>query len=85
MNTSTGCPICNGFDLLEAMCPHCGERMEDCGRSFDLLADYSPYRPIDDMKHNDGLLDLNPQRCPHILYCRSCGYDEHHLVNEQPL
>ena len=37
----------------------------------DLLADYSPYRPIDDMKRTDGLNDLHSHRCPHNLGVRN--------------
>ncbi|MDR6226313.1 hypothetical protein [Desmospora profundinema] len=85
MDHITGCPVCNGFDLLEVTCPHCGEMLEDRGRFFDLLADYSPYRPIDDLKKSDGLVDWVTNQCPHYLYCRHCGHDEHRMVQEHPL
>jgi hypothetical protein len=85
MTPSRGCPVCNGLESLTVPCPHCGEWMEDWGRWLDLLADYSPYRPIDDLKMSDGLLDGNTHQCPHSLYCRHCGYEETRMVMEQLL
>lgn len=85
MEPNTGCPVCNGFDSLDIPCPECGDWMEDRGRFFDLLADYSPYRPIDDMKKSDGLEDLQTHQCPHQLYCHHCGFHEVNLVAEKPL
>ncbi|PTX59138.1 hypothetical protein C8P63_11383 [Melghirimyces profundicolus] len=81
----TGCPVCNGFDALEVACPHCTEWMEDRGRFFDLLADYSPYRPIEDMKKTDGFCDLESHQCPHHLFCQNCGFYDLTLVEEIPI
>ena len=50
----------------------------------DLLADYSPYRPIDDMKRTDGLNDLHSHRCPHNLGCPQCGWSELYMIAEIP-
>ncbi|OYD07190.1 hypothetical protein [Paludifilum halophilum] len=81
-NPSKGCPVCNGFEGLNMLCPQCGEMMEDRGRFLDLLADYSPYRPIDDLKRTDGYPDLDTHQCPHTLYCRNCGHDQLMMVAE---
>ncbi|MGI6127967.1 MAG: hypothetical protein ACOYEF_13615 [Planifilum sp.] len=78
------CPVCNGLIQLAPRCPQCGSRMEDQGRVSDLLADYSPYRSIDDLKRTDGLADLSTHRCPHHLYCRSCGWSQSQMVEEVP-
>ncbi|MFC4076009.1 hypothetical protein [Salinithrix halophila] len=79
---STGCPVCNGFETQNTACPHCSEWMEDRGRFFDILADYSPYRPIDDLKRTDGFRDLEEALCPHQLFCRKCGYEEVIMIHE---
>ncbi len=84
-NSATGCPVCNGFDVLEVACPHCGEWMEDRGRYFDILADYSPYRPIDDMKKTDGWTDRPTYQCPHNLFCVNCGFYDMTMVAEIPI
>ncbi|MEW9033545.1 MAG: hypothetical protein AB2404_12615 [Planifilum fimeticola] len=78
------CPVCNGLTSLDRRCPRCGNAMEDRGRFSDLLADYSPYRPIDDMKRTDGLNDLHSHQCPHNLWCPHCGWSELHMVAEIP-
>lgn len=82
---SMGCPICNGFETLEAICPHCGDRLDDHGRLFDLWADYSPYRPIEDLKQTDGFFHTTNQQCPHTLFCQNCGHEEVSMILEVPI
>ncbi|RAL26975.1 hypothetical protein [Thermoflavimicrobium daqui] len=76
------CPVCNGFTSYTAYCPKCSHILQDGGRIFDYFADYSPYRPIDDLKMTDGLLDYQNHTCPHQIYCEHCGYREVTLMQE---
>ena len=78
------CPVCNGLTRLDIRCPRCGNILEDRGRFTDLLADYSPYRSIDDLKRTDGLKDLDSHQCPHDLHCRFCDRSVLHMVAEVP-
>ncbi|MBA4493757.1 hypothetical protein ACFO25_05110 [Paenactinomyces guangxiensis] len=79
---SYACPVCNGFDNFLANCPDCGAPLADFGRIFDFFADYSPYRPIDDLKMTDGWFDLATHKCPHQVYCPQCGYQDVHMIGE---
>lgn len=77
------CPICNGFEEIQTYCPSCGNKLEDKGRLMDYFDDYSAYMPIDQMKLEDGYVDDNQNhKCPHLLYCSSCGADHVTLINE---
>lgn len=84
------CPICNGFEQLNVPCPQCQNEMEDRGRFTDFLLDYSPYRPIDEMKLTDGFPhDNRLDQCVHVFYCSVCHTDTHATIDEwaeyQPL
>ncbi|WP_124726680.1 hypothetical protein [Staphylospora marina] len=85
MRLTSVCPVCNGLDVFRAGCPKCGHELADAGRVLDLFGDYSPYRPIDDLKMTDGLHDLESHRCPHQIWCPSCGHKEIRLIGELPL
>ncbi|MDF2039125.1 hypothetical protein LIT38_06620 [Bacillus sp. CMF12] len=77
------CPVCNGFEKLEATCSSCGSSMEDSGRVMDFYDDYSAYMPIDQMKMEDGYpQDYQREECPHLLKCPSCGQDSVKLIKE---
>jgi ssDNA-binding Zn-finger/Zn-ribbon topoisomerase 1 len=76
------CPVCNGLESLELPCPNCHEQTEDYGKFTDLLLDYSPYRPIDDLKQTDGFLDLASHDCVHVVYCPNCGYTSNQAIQE---
>lgn len=82
MTSSSICPVCNGFTELIEICPHCGEPLNDQGRLFDFYSDYSPYRPIDDLKKTDHLLDLSTHLCPHQMFCPSCHYTDIKMIQE---
>lgn len=79
---SSMCPVCNGFQQLEAKCPECGGKADDDGRLNDFLGPYSPYRPIDDIGMDNGVLDVGLHRCTHVTHCASCGYTFHSFVEE---
>ncbi|GGE06871.1 hypothetical protein GCM10011571_05020 [Marinithermofilum abyssi] len=83
---TTGCPVCNGLSDLYVYCARCGQPLEDIGRLLDLFGDYSPYRPINDLKKTDGIEDdLAYNQCPHSLYCWQCGDYQLHMVAERSL
>lgn len=79
---SYACPVCNGFTDFLSSCPECGDQLKDYGRFTDLLADYSPYRPIDDLKMSDDWNDVASHRCPHQVYCPQCGHMDVQFVDE---
>lgn len=70
------CPICNGFATFQQACFKCSGEMKDVGKVYDLYSDYSPYRPIDDIKMTDGYADLQHNQCMHFTYCLTCGHEE---------
>lgn len=76
------CPVCNGLTTLSEHCPKCSNLLIDNGRYIDLFDDYSPYRPIDDIKMTDGLKDVKNHLCPHQVTCDQCGYTEIKFVTE---
>jgi hypothetical protein len=84
-NLSYACPVCNGFASLLSHCPDCGVPLQDSGRLQDFLANYSPYRPIEEMKMTDGWIDRTTHRCPHQIYCSQCGYIGVTLIEEMPI
>ena len=45
---------------------------------FSIIA----YRPIDDAKMTDGLLDYTNHTCPHVLHCPHCDYQQTVMVKE---
>ena len=77
------CPICNGLTKLNMACPRCGQTAEDYGRYGDFFGPYSPYRPIEDLKLTDGLMDAETYTCPHLLYCPDCERSFPYLVKER--
>ncbi|MBA4542077.1 hypothetical protein H1164_04070 [Thermoactinomyces daqus] len=79
---SYACPVCNGFSALSILFPKCTTPLMDYGRFSDLLGDYSPYRPIDDLKMTDGWIDVATHRCPHHLFCPACGFSDVEMVSE---
>lgn len=68
------CPACNGLEPIQQYCPQCRSLMDDGGRITDYYGPYAPYRPIDDLKLTDGLLDLYDHQCHHVMLCPNCGY-----------
>lgn len=84
MNQETyHCPLCNGYTAYSASCPQCDSILIDYGPISYLLEKYSPYRPIDQMKLNDGLIDLASHQCPHEVYCPNCGFEKTVMISEQ--
>ncbi len=77
------CPICNGFAASHISCPDCGLPMDDHGRISDYTGDYSPYRPIDDLKKTNGFLDLSCHLCLHSHVCSRC--EKRYIVSFQEL
>jgi hypothetical protein len=76
------CPVCNGFTSIQTICPKCGSLLNDNGRFFDILAAYSPYRPIEDMKLSDDWIDAATHLCPHHVYCPNCNFNDVRFVGE---
>ena len=76
------CPVCNGLDSFEYICPKCQSKMEDSGKLSDFFSDYSPYREIDDVNLTNGFLDVQENLCLHVAYCPQCGYDQITTINE---
>ncbi|MCH5585724.1 hypothetical protein MK805_12285 [Shimazuella sp. AN120528] len=77
------CPLCNGYTSYLEKCPNCLQTMEDYGPASFLLASYSPYRPIEEMKQNDGwLTDGRQHYCPHEVFCPACGFDRVVFIRE---
>jgi hypothetical protein len=83
MKLSYACPVCNGFISFPFRCPGCGVPLTDGGRFQDLLAAYSPYRPIEEMKRTDGWIDQSTHHCPHQATCSQCGYEGVMFVKER--
>lgn len=74
---SFGCPICNAFSEMKEVCPNCGQTLTDHGRYSDYFGDYSPYRPIEDLKLSDGIVDnAKNHECVHITQCVHCGCNQ---------
>lgn len=77
------CPLCNGFtNETHIPCPNCSADLKNVGPVSDLLAPYSPYRELEDMKLTDGWMDQQTHTCPHQLYCPTCGYSDIHFYQE---
>ncbi|MBU8880042.1 hypothetical protein BGM26_13755 [Bacillus sp. FJAT-29790] len=77
------CPICNGFEKINAKCSVCGKALSDNGRIMDYYGNYSPYMPIDQLKLADGYpTDYTKKECPHLLKCVACGHDEVKFIKE---
>ncbi len=76
------CPLCNGYNTFHSNCPQCQSKMVDYGPVSYLLAAYSPYRPIEEMKQNDGIIDMRTHQCPHETFCPHCGYEEVVMIKE---
>jgi hypothetical protein len=49
---------------------------------MDLYGNYSPYRPIDDLKMTDGMIDVTTHECPHQVWCLKCGFNEVRMIRE---
>lgn len=81
-NSTTACPICNGLSSFDLSCPACGQSLTDNGRYMDFFGDYSPYRPIEDAKLTDGLVDAATHQCPHYTTCTVCDYEGVQLIQE---
>ncbi|MGP7818973.1 hypothetical protein [Niallia sp. 01092] len=79
---ATICPVCNGWKQLVQSCPNCHQTVEDKGRIMDYYDDYSAYMPIDQMKLEDGFSDLAEHLCPHLVFCKECGYEGIEFVRE---
>lgn len=77
------CPICNGFENIQANCSACGNDTFDQGRIMDFYDDYSAYMPIDLMKLENGYrADYENKECPHLLKCPVCGNNEVTFIKE---
>ncbi|WP_248930431.1 hypothetical protein [Paenibacillus hamazuiensis] len=78
------CPVCNGLEALQPICPDCGQAAADQGKLSDFYGPYSPYRPIDDLKMTNGYDDLRRHVCMHSVYCSRCGRSFELAVGERP-
>lgn len=74
MSIPSICPVCNGFERLQAACPDCQAEAADAGRLADQYGPYSPYRPIDDMRLTNGYDDVARRICLHTARCDRCGF-----------
>lgn len=80
---NTMCPVCNGLTGFQALCPSCGQFMQDAGRLYDYYGAYSPYRPIDDAKLTNGIPDLQQHLCIHVGWCDSCQQEARVSIQER--
>ena len=76
------CPVCNGLEQLQAVCPHCGAPADDEGRLNDYLGPYAPYRDLDDVSLTNGFNDLAARQCIHVIYCQACGETDTYPVGD---
>lgn len=74
----TVCPLCNGLIELELACPKCGCIMDDGGMIENYYGPYSPYLDESILDQVDGVWE---DKCLHLFYCTSCGYDHRYAVN----
>lgn len=64
------CPLCNGLQSINEICPNCGEIMVDGGALANYLGPYSPYAEI------ASLPSQSEAQCIHLIYCPKCRYDD---------
>ncbi|QAY68228.1 hypothetical protein [Paenibacillus protaetiae] len=65
------CPVCNGLDTVQAVCPSCNEPADDWGRLSDLAGPYSPYESIGSFENRTS--GQSQGKCSHVCGCQSCG------------
>ncbi|SDZ15631.1 hypothetical protein SAMN05421736_1074 [Evansella caseinilytica] len=77
------CPVCNGLQRMELVCPSCQHPMYDQGRQMDYFDDYSAYLPIELTKENDDIADdKRLKKCPHLMICDHCNMNKIILIQE---
>lgn len=64
------CPICNGLEEIDEVCPQCGHKMLDGGALQNYLGPYSPYVESDMVP-----LNMTNNGCVHLVYCPNCNFD----------
>lgn len=69
------CPLCNGLIQVEKRCPSCGHLLNDGGSLESYFGPYSPYEEVDDSLQSF-LPEYEADKCLHLLYCPSCGWDK---------
>lgn len=78
------CPLCNALKEVNRNCPTCSTRLEDAGKVSDFLDPYSHYNDEETVKMGDGYPNTaKDQICPHLLTCKSCGYDQVIFIQEE--
>ena len=77
------CPLCNALQTLIKGCPYCQTQLEDAGKVSDFLDPYGHYNDDETVKMGDGYLNtVATAKCPHIFYCKHCGYDKVYMINQ---
>ncbi|WP_128893639.1 hypothetical protein [Longirhabdus pacifica] len=79
---SYACPICNGLQNWNVVCPKCNMNTEDYGKYADFVGPYAPYQSIEQMKSDNGYWDEIQHQCIHVAYCHSCQYTFQSAVYE---
>ncbi|WNQ12640.1 hypothetical protein MJA45_06305 [Paenibacillus aurantius] len=79
---SYACPVCNGFESVDALCPSCSASALDQGKIHDFFGPYSPYRPTDEMALTNGFRDAAWHQCVHVFWCPSCGETFNRMIEE---
>lgn len=72
------CPLCNGIQEIDVLCPKCSVKMKDNGPIVNYLDDYSPYLSNDMTQLVDG---VPHDQCLHVFSCPNCEYDERIKIN----
>lgn len=68
------CPLCNGLEARQIICPSCNAMMEDGGFLEGYYEPYSPYLPYEVLDLADGV--YSEEKCVHLFYCPRCGFDQ---------
>lgn len=67
------CPLCNGLEIAQELCPNCQSYMKDIGSIEDYYDNYSPYL---DKEITEKLNETEEIYCIHLFQCPQCNRDK---------